>query len=187
SSKYNKIVFDRCQAECVETFKNLVSMRINRYKDFNNYKDLYQEGIIALISCLKTYDSSKGSFYWWAHKYIDTKIGREANKHSTINIPIAKIKNHNLKPFKIDDSNKKNDVDDVSTKYIDMVENFDQLEKALSKLTSQQKDIIVMFYGLGNFDPHSIASLSKKFSISKKNCLKLLNEAKQTLKNNLIL
>ncbi len=64
---------------CMEKFRYLVTMKTGRYKAFNNYDDLNQEGFEALVKAMNNYNPKKGSFFWWAHKYIDTRISRSAN------------------------------------------------------------------------------------------------------------
>src|ERR1700690_2536210 len=79
---------------CIEKFKYLVTMKTGRYKIFNNYEDLNQEGYEALIKAMKNYNPKKGSFFWWAHRYIDTRISRSANLHTTIRYPLKVAKNN---------------------------------------------------------------------------------------------
>ena len=69
----------RHEQVCIEKFKYLVTMKTGRYKAFSNYDDLNQEGFEALIKAMNNYNPKKGSFFWWAHKYIDTRISRSAN------------------------------------------------------------------------------------------------------------
>src|SRR5688572_1576285 len=78
---------------CIEKFKYLVTMKTGRYKAFSNYDDLNQEGFEALIKAMNNYNPKKGSFFWWAHKYIDTRISRSANLHTTIRYPLKVAKN----------------------------------------------------------------------------------------------
>ena len=79
---------------CMAKFKYLVTMKTGRYKVFSNYDDLNQEGFEALIKSMNNYDKNKGSFFWWAHKYIDTRISRSANLHTTIRFPLKVAKNN---------------------------------------------------------------------------------------------
>src|SRR5579885_2444090 len=77
---------------CIEKFRYLVTMKTGRYKAFSNYEDLNQEGLEALIKAMANYNPNKGSFFWWAHKYIDTRISRSANLHTTIRFPLKVAK-----------------------------------------------------------------------------------------------
>src|SRR5271157_2851739 len=80
------------EQECIEKFRYLVTMKTGRYKSFSNYEDLNQEGYEALYKAMNNYNPKKGSFFWWAHKYIDTRISRSANLHTTIRYPLKVAK-----------------------------------------------------------------------------------------------
>jgi DNA-directed RNA polymerase specialized sigma subunit len=84
---------DKHERICIEKFKYLVTMKTGKYKSFNNFDDLNQEGYLALVTAMKNYNPSLGSFFWWAHKYIDTRISRSANLHTTIRYPLKVAKN----------------------------------------------------------------------------------------------
>src|SRR5579864_8903493 len=78
----------RHEKECIEKFRYLVTMKTGRYKSFSNYEDLNQEGLEALTKAMKNYNPKLGIFFWWAHKYIDTRIARSANLHTTFRFPL---------------------------------------------------------------------------------------------------
>lgn len=82
--------YKNLEKELIEKLTILVVRRCSRYRKFSNHPDLTQDGLEGLCLALKTYDPSKGSFIWWANKYIGTRVARAANQHSTIRIPIAK-------------------------------------------------------------------------------------------------
>src|SRR5690349_7033304 len=73
---------------CINKFDYLIRMKTSKYKKFNNYEDLYQEGRLALFRAMSNYDSSKGSFFWWAHHYVGTKVKRSANLHTAVRYPL---------------------------------------------------------------------------------------------------
>src|SRR5437899_1182013 len=86
------LLFTKHEALCIEKFSYLVFMRTNRYKNFSNYEDLNNDGLEALIRSMINYNPSKGNFFWWSHKYIDTEIARSANLHTTIRYPLKYAK-----------------------------------------------------------------------------------------------
>ena len=91
--------FELVQSQCAKELDYLVEARTRRYKSFSNYDDLRQDGRLALYLALQSYEPEKGDFYWWANKYIKTKISREANRHSTIKIPLKHTKY--VTPYKV--------------------------------------------------------------------------------------
>lgn len=182
-SKKLKLEFKNYQNFCVSKLKFLVLGKVYRYRTFSNYEDLIQDGFEALLAALKTYNYEKGNFTWWADKYISTRISRSANAHSTIRIPIKKAKE--LKPFKTNtfplmiDSH--NPFDELNGK-----QNSTNVEQALKKLPSDQQKIIKLIYGLYGKDEYSIDSITEMMSLSKSKCLKLLEEAKSKLREELV-
>ena len=89
--------FESYQKFCIDKCRCLVANRVGKYKKFSNYEDLEQDGYEALVLALRTYNPKKGSFTWWADKYISTRIARCANTHSTIRFPLKKARE--IKPL----------------------------------------------------------------------------------------
>jgi RNA polymerase sigma factor (sigma-70 family) len=168
---------------CMRKFAYLVTMRTNRYKGFSNYDDLNQEGFEALIKSMKNYDPKKGIFFWWAHKYIDTRISRSANLHTAIRYPLKFAKatpphkesqipimiEPRFNPDKILESNQ------LRTAMFD----------AMQKLTSDQRNVISLAFGFDGDKPLSINKICKKLSISRLNCIKTINVAMELIKTNI--
>lgn len=162
---------------CLKEFDYLVKRLAQKYKQFSNYEDLYQEGRMALLAALNSYNYDKGDFNWWANKYIKTKLSREANKHSTIKIPIKKT--INMQPYKV--SQIPVIIDTTPSALDEMIkkEIKDEIILALNKLPEKHRTVIE----LSGIKSHSVTQISKELNIPKKDCLKILNEAKESLKN----
>lgn len=162
---------------CLKEFDYLIKTRAQKYKQFSNYEDLCQEGRMALLAALNSYSYEKGDFNWWADKYIKTKLSREANKHSTIKIPIKKAVH--IQPHKI---SKIPTIIDTQPSGLDLIirkEIKNEILSALNKLSDKHKTVME----LSGIQSKSITQISKDLNMSKKDCLKLLNEAKENLKN----
>jgi RNA polymerase sigma factor (sigma-70 family) len=185
SKKFRK-EFENLQNICAEKLDYLVEERTRRYKSFVNYEDLYQDGRLALHLALQSYNPDKGDFFWWANKYIKTKISREANRHSTIKIPIKKIKF--ATPYKV------SQMPIVIDKDISAFETFQEQEKyefvrlAIQKLPHEQRRVIELHYEIGNDKQgnNTIGQICKIMKISRMSCAKLLTEAKSNLKQELL-
>lgn len=168
---------------CIEKFKYLVTMRTGRYKTFSNYDDLNQEGFEALIHSMANYNPTKGSFFWWAHKYIDTRISRSANLHTTIRYPLKVAKEmtphkESIMPLLIEDKFcPEKELETHQSNYF--------INNALKKLTPQQREIINLAYGLDSDKPVSINKIRLKFNISRLDCIKLINNALFVMKENI--
>lgn len=168
---------------CIEKFKYLVTMKTGRYKVFSNYDDLNQEGFEALIKAMNNYNPKKGSFFWWAHKYIDTRISRSANLHTTIRYPLKVAKNstphkETVMPTLIEERYcPDKELEDVQTNNI--------IQESIALLTEDQKEIINLAYGLDGDKPMSINKICKKLNISRHYCVKAINTAISLMRNNI--
>lgn len=140
--------FRKHERICVENFKYLINMRTNKYKKFSNHKDLEQDGMEALLNAMRTYKSEKGIFFYWAHKYISTKVSRAANTHTTIRYPLKVAKE--MVPKK-ESTIPENVSDEFSPdKLMEAKDLRDKAIKAYKNLPKDQRDIVTLTYGFGD-------------------------------------
>lgn len=178
--------FDDMQAVCAKRLDYLVEARTRKYKGFSNYDDLKQDGRLALYLALQSYEPEKGDFFWWANKYIKTKISREANRHSTIKIPLKHTKH--VTPYKV--SQLPVIVDNTPDAFdtINKDESSCIVRSAVSRLPDNQRRVIELHYEMNlsnRRESFSIGKICDRLNISRGSCVKLLNEAKKTLKQEL--
>jgi len=171
--------YTKYEGYCLKKFDYLVVSKTKKYSRFANYKDLQQDGRLALMLALRSFDLEKGSFFWWAEKYIQTKISREANRHSTIKIPIKQTKN--FQPFKVSDMPVIIDDEPDAFETIENNQLKESVNRAIDKLPEDQRQIIK----LNGIKSYSISKIAREMKIARPTCIKLLQEAKQNLKNNL--
>lgn len=168
---------------CMDKFRYLVTMKTGRYKAFSNYEDLNQEGFEALIKSMNNYNPKKGSFFWWAHKYIDTRISRSANLHTTIRYPLKVAKantphKESVMPLLIEERY-------CPDKELEESQSMQAIQGAVSKLTNEQREVINLAFGFDGDKPMSINKICKKLSISRLSCIKTMNSALSTMKENI--
>lgn len=177
--------FELVQSQCAKELDYLVEARTRRYKSFSNYDDLRQDGRLALYLALQSYEPEKGDFYWWANKYIKTKISREANRHSTIKIPLKHTKY--VTPYKVSQLPIIVDKEPTALESITRQEVGSLIRTAVNKLPDDQRKVIELHYEMsaGQPDSNSIGKICDHMNITRVNCMKLLNEAKKTLKQEL--
>lgn len=173
----------RHEQVCMEKFRYLVTMKTGRYKAFSNYDDLNQEGFEALIKAMTNYNPKKGSFFWWAHKYIDTRISRSANLHTTIRYPLKVAKastphKESVMPLLIEERY-------CPDKELENSQINHAIQKALSALTKEQKEVISLAYGFDGDKPMSINKICKKLNISRLSCIKMINSSLSIMKENI--
>jgi RNA polymerase sigma factor (sigma-70 family) len=175
--------FKRHENICIEKFKYLITMRSSRYKNFNNYEDLKQEGFEALIKAMKTYNPSLGNFFGWAHKYIGTRIARHANLYTAIRYPmrVAKLApphKESKMPIVIEERYCP-DKDLENSQVVSVVHD------AMTYLSDKQKEIISMAYGFDGGKPVSINKICRKMKITRLSCIKTINSALSLMKENI--
>lgn len=174
--------FKRHEDLCIIKFRYLVHMKTGRYKHFNNYDDLNQEGLEALLKALNSYDPEKGSCFWWMHKYIDTRIARCANLHTTIRFPLKYAKavtphrESNL-PVITDGALGPHDILEQSQILAEVKKNFDYLP-------GNQKEVMRLLFGMDGEPARSISQVCRKLKISRPVCIKMIDQVIGTLKKN---
>lgn len=179
-SKKVRAQYKAYQNYCVEKLKFLVTNRAGRYRKFSNHPDLEQDGFEALILALKTYNPTKGSFSWWADKYISTRISRAANAHSTIRFPIKKARE--MKPYKASGLPIMVDSSADASVSLERCETSNLLFTAIAQLPEKHQKIINMVYGFNGSKEQSLENVAKELSMSRSQSSKLLEEAKNKLK-----
>ena len=179
----DKKAFRSYERMCIEKFQYLVTMRTNKYRSFSNYNDLNQEGLEALVKSMKNYNLKKGLFFWWAHKYISTRISRSANLHTTIRYPLKVANEHvphkeTIMPILVE---KKRCPD----KELETCESCEILHEVLDFLNEEQNMIINLAFGLDGDKPMSINKICQKLNISRSVCIKAINNSLSIMRENI--
>jgi RNA polymerase sigma factor (sigma-70 family) len=160
-------------------------MRTNKYKKFNNYEDLNQEGMEALLKSMKNYNPKKGNFFYWAHRYIDTRISRSANLHTTIRYPLKIAKENiphkeSIMPILIEEIH-------CPDKELEKIQAINIIKSSLPLLSDEQNNVISLAYGINMDKPYSINKICKELHISRSSCVKLIHSAISVIKHNVII
>lgn len=168
---------------CIQKFQYLVTMKTGKYKSFSNYEDLNQEGYEALIKAMKNYNPKKGIWFWWAHKYIDTRISRSANLHTTIRFPLKVAKDNtphkeSVMPVIIEERY-------CPDKELENSQIIRAIHNASLLLSEDQKEIISLVFGFDGDKPMSINKICKKLAISRLNCVKMIDNSLSIIRENI--
>jgi RNA polymerase sporulation-specific sigma factor len=175
--------FNRHERLCVEKFSYLITMKTSRYKIFNNYEDLNQEGEAGLLMAMKNYNPKKGNFFYWAHKYIQTRISRTANLHTTIRYPLKVAKDmpphkEAIMPLLVEEKY-------CPDKELEEVRSKSAIVNATRFLSKMQKEVIELRFGLNGDKRMSISRICKTLDISRANCIKMINESLVIMRENI--
>ena len=180
-SKKVKAKFVEFQQFVVKKLSHLVLLRTNRYRMFSNHHDLQQDGFEALFMALKTYRPEKGDFSWWAKKYIDTRVSRSANAHSTIKYPLKTIKD--FKPHKISTIPVITDTAFTPQENLEYSELKNTIAEAISLLPEIQQRVVKLSFEMAGNRASTITKISEELKISRTQTIKILDSAKSTLKD----
>jgi len=181
-SKKDKLAFEKQQKICVEKFKYLITMKTNLYKKFSNYEDLNQDGYEALLKAMKNYNPDKGIFFYWAFKYINTRISRCANLHTAIRYPLKYSKKNiphkeSVMPLLIEKFN-------CPEMQLENMQVKSKIEKVFSILPENQIEIVKLVFGFDS-KPIPISKVCEQLNVSRIICLKNLSQALSTIKDNI--
>ena len=180
-SKKDKIKLINHENKMIKKLNYLVLNKTKNYKKFPNYEDLNQDGLEALVMGLKSFDKSKGSIFWWLHKYIDTRIHRSANAYSTVRIPLAVAKKM---PLKIDQMSPtiESKKDNQETIFINN-ENTILLKKYANELNLEDQELFNDLIGIDK-DSLSVDEYSKKTGLNKNKINFKLKKIIKTMQEN---
>lgn len=179
----DKIALMKHEQLCIDKFKYLVTMRTSKYKNFHNYEDLNQEGLIALVKSMNNYNPTKSNFFFWAHKYIDTKISRCANLHTAIRFPLKVAKKmpprkETFMPVLIERIR-------CPDKELEKTQTINIVHTVLKVLSTEQKSVVNLIFGIDGDKPLSINKACKKLNISRSVCLRILRQSLSLMRDNL--
>lgn len=184
NTKENERALKKHEDLCIVKFDYLIKMKASKYKKFNNYDDLYQEGRLALFRAMSNYDPSKGSFFWWAHHYIGTKIKRSANLHTTIRYPLKEANKHT--PHKLWEIPILIEETYCPDKMAESSEAYELITDSLAILNDKQKAVISLAYGIDVDNPYPVNKICKTLNITRIQYNALLKNAMSKVKSNIM-
>lgn len=180
----DQLRFDAYKNITAQKFKCLIAHHTKKYRRFSNHIDLEQDGFEALINALGTFDPAKGSFAWWANRYVKTRVQRKANAHSTIKFPIKKAKE--VKPYKISTMPVRVAPGPTPLEEVERLESSKHIGNAMEKLTDKQLLVVSMKYGFNGIRERPVGKILEDLSISRQQYSKLLSEAENQIKKHLL-
>jgi RNA polymerase sigma factor (sigma-70 family) len=177
--KTKKSELSKHETVCVEKFKYIINQKCSKYRAYSNFDDLNQDGLEALTKAMKNYDPAKGSVFWWIHKYVDTKISRSANLHTTIRYPlkVARIftpHKESVMPILIEMNN-------VPDKQYEKSTLLNSIENSIMQLSDRQQEIVERYFGIKSTKTESLTKISRQVIEQELN--DALAKLKRTIKN----
>lgn len=183
-TKLNIKEFKQYENYCIEQFRYIVDIDSAKYRQFQNHPDIFSEGLLGLVYALKTYNPKKGIFFYWAHKYVNTRVARQANQHTTIRYPLKYSKENQPQREKV--------IPDVYEEYYlpeDMYESKavgKAIVNALEFCTETEKVILKSYYGIGEM-AQNIDAICKEKQMCRPKVIKNLNSGINKIKEKILL
>ena len=180
NTKQDKKIFNEHKSLCIKKFMYLIEGKTAKYIKYNNYADLNQDGVEALLRAMENYDPEKGNFFWWSHRYIETKLCRSANLHSVIRYPFKGKKAEEPRRVRMP----------ILLDYNSAEKKFEKAELNLfvkdmmHLLDDEQKNIINLYYGF-NRESLSVNKICSKLHITKPYFKQVLNNAIYRIRRNI--
>jgi len=171
----------RVEDELIISLAYLVHSVVFKYKRFDNYEDLYQEGMIGLIKAVQQYNSDTSFHFtryamWW----IKARVVRSIKKLNLITVS----GDENMRYFMQYDIQDNDMVEDNDPeKNAILMEEVNNLHSIINSLPEKHQQIIKMRYGLGNKE-HNLQDLGDKLNMTREGVRQLEHRILNKIKNN---
>ncbi len=180
--KTNKALAKKMEDELIISLAYLVHSVVFKYKKFDNYEDLYQEGMIGLIKAVQQYNSDTSFHFtryamWW----IKARVVRSIKKLNLITVS----GDENMK-YLIQYDIQENDIveDEDPEKNVLHLEKIENLRNIINSLPEKHQQIIKMRYGLNNTQEHNLQDLGDKLDMTREGIRQLEHRILNKLKTN---
>lgn len=159
----------------------LVHSIVYKYKRFDNYEDLYQEGMLGLIKAVRQYNSDTSFHFtryalWW----IKARVMRSIKKLNLIN-----VHGDDKMQFFIQYDISENELidDNDPEKNVILSQRINNLYNALETLPEKSKQIINLRYGLRGNDKSNLQELGDRLDMTREGIRQLEHRILNKLKN----
>lgn len=178
----NPSLAKRMEDELIVSLAYLVHSVVYRYKKFDNYEDLYQEGMIGLIKAVQQYNSDTSFHFtryamWW----IKARVVRSIKKLNLITVS----GDENMRYFMQYDIKESDMIDDNDPeKNAILTQKIGHLHNVIDSLPEKHQQIIKMRYGLNNTAEHNLQDLGDKLDMTREGIRQLEHRILNKLKTN---
>lgn len=158
----------------------LVYNNTKRYRRYNNYTDLVQEGFEGLYVATKKFDYRRfPNFFVYAERWVKNRIIRSAKKFDVVYNP-NKHRTIYLGEVLCKESCDNSDIDDMEEEFFKR-ERVKKLLEILEKIPNKNRTIIKQLYGI-NCQKKSLRQIGKKFGLTHERIRQINNETIRKLK-----
>ncbi len=180
--KTNEKLAQRMEDSLIVSLAYIVHSVVYKYKRFNNYEDLYQEGMFGLIKAVRQYNSDTSFHFtryalWW----IKARVMRSIKKMNIITISGEE----DVKYF-VQCDVQDNDIIDYNNPEIKamLAQKIDIVNLAIATMPEKHQQIIKMRYGLSDTKEYNLQDLSNKLDMTREGVRQLEHRILDKLKIN---
>lgn len=181
-AKIDKHLAHKMENKLVMSLSYLVKSVIFKYKKYNNYDDLYQEGMVGLIKAVRQYNSDM-SFHFsrYALLWIRTCVMRSIKKINVVsaasssNIIVKVIYEVNDEDIILNNTLEKNML---------LNEQIVRVNRIITTLPEKHQRIVKMRYGLEDVKEHNLQELASNFNMTREGIRQLEGRILKKIKNN---
>lgn len=167
--------------ELIVSLAYLVHAVVYKYKKFDNYDDLYQEGMIGLIKAVQKYNpETTFHFTRYAMWWIRARVVRSIRKLNLITVS-GDENMKNFMQYEVKDS----DIIEYNNpeKNAILSEEIVHLRGVVNTLPEKHQQIITMRYGLNNSKEYNLQDLGDKLDMTREGIRQLEHRIINKLKN----
>lgn len=141
----------------------LVRHKTKSYKNFPNYQDLVQEGLIGLIKAVQRFDCSRyPNFFKFSEQWIINYIKRSASKFDVVYNP-SKERVVYSEPADLDIEEET----EISPEEIFLhQERAEMINRVLSDLPDRDREIVQRIYGIGGYKPQTLREIGPLYNLT---------------------
>lgn len=141
----------------------LVRYKTKPYKNFPNYEDLVQEGLIGLIKAVQRFECDRyPNFFKFSEQWIVNFIKRSASKFDVVYNPSRERVVYS-EPADLDIEEET----EISPEELFLEqERKNTINKVLSDLPDRDKEIVQRIFGIGGFKPQTLREIGPLYNLT---------------------
>lgn len=176
-------VIRRKQDAIVEKLLFLVYGHAKMYRNFPNYDDLVQEGLLGLVKAVRKFEWQRfPNFFVYSNQWIRHSVKRAASRFDVVYNP-----NKNRVVYSEPDETEAIPVEEGPEEVYFNQEKIDSINKILSEFPERDREIVQRIFGLGGFKPQTLREIGPQFNLTYERVRQIKNNVINKLRRSQVL
>lgn len=172
------------QNKIVTELEFLVKGITRPYRQFPNYEDLVQEGLIGLVKAVRRFDHTRfPNFFVYSEQWIRHSVKRAASRFDVVYNP-DKTRVVYAEPSEV---GAEGEVEDTPEEQFFVVEKSSAIDSILDELPERDREIVKRIYGLGGYPQQTLREIGPIFNLTHERIRQIKNKAISKLRKNQVL